>query len=62
VKSIRAVARLGRAGVGVVIAAPKLDWRRVRPTPLRWLRDPLDRRLAPYSALGDYLSPRSKLR
>jgi hypothetical protein len=56
------VARLARGGTEIIIAVPTLDWRRVRPHPLRWLRDPLDWRLAPYSALGDYLAPGSKLR
>jgi hypothetical protein len=45
------------------LAVPRLDWRRIGSRPLRWLREaPLDRRLAPYSALGDYLSPKSDLR
>ena len=63
VKTIGVVARLGRAGVAAVASVPRLDWRRVRPHPLRWLGEaPLDRRLAPYSALGDYLSRKSDLR
>ncbi len=62
-RTIGVVTRLGRAGVGVVVAVPRLDWRRARLHPLRWLREaPLDRRVAPYSTLGDYWSPTSKPR
>jgi hypothetical protein len=54
VKTIGMVARVAGAVVDVVASAPGFEPRRwTRPQPLRLLRAAsLDRRLAPYSAIG----------
>jgi hypothetical protein len=64
VKAIGVVARVAGGAVDVIASARRLDRRwLVRPQPLRWLGDAsLDRRLAPYSAVGHELPLDAELR
>lgn len=64
VKTIGVVARVAGGAVDVIASARRLDRRwLVRPRPLRWLRHTsLDRRLAPYSAVGHDLPLDTELR
>jgi hypothetical protein len=57
VRTIGVAARVGAEAVDAITAARRLDRRWfVRPHPLRWLRSAsLDERMAPYSAIGNYL-------